>query len=49
MVIFLMGMEDHQEGGMDIQEQVVNLWVEVDPQVAKDLEEEVEANFWLEV
>jgi hypothetical protein len=49
VVILLMGMEDHQEGGTNLQEEEVHLQVKVDPQVAEYFEEEVEANFWLEV
>jgi hypothetical protein len=50
-----MGVEDHYEGGVNLQEEVVDLqpevdlWGEVDPQVVEDLQEEVEVDFWLEV
>ncbi len=54
VVVFLMGVEDHEEGGTNLWEEVVDLQVkanprmQVDPQVAKDLQEEMEANFRLE-
>ncbi len=50
-----MGVEDHYEGGVNLQEEVVDLqpevdlWGEVDPQVVEDLQEEVEVDFRLEV
>ncbi len=50
-----MGGEDHYEGGVNLQEEVVDLqpevdlWGEVDPQVVEDLQEEVEVDFRLEV
>jgi hypothetical protein len=47
VVVLLMGVEDHQEGEMDLWEEVVDLQVEVDPYVEQDLQEVVEANFWL--
>jgi hypothetical protein len=49
VVVLLIGVEDHQEGGVDLWEEVVDLQaeadprVEVDPQVAKNLQEQVEA------
>jgi hypothetical protein len=55
VIILLMEMEDHQEGGANLQEEEVDLQakvdpqVEVDPQVAKYFQEEVEADFRLEV
>jgi hypothetical protein len=42
MVVLFMGVEDGQEGGIDLREEVVD-------QVVEDFQEEVEANFWLEV
>ncbi len=40
-----MEVEDHQKGGVDLQKEVVDLQVEVNPQLVKDLQEEVEADF----
>jgi hypothetical protein len=31
LVVLFMGMENHQEGGTDVQEEVVDLQVEADP------------------
>jgi hypothetical protein len=44
VVILLMGVEDHQEGEIDLREEVVDLQAEADPQVV-----EVEVDFWFEV
>ncbi len=42
-----MGVEDHEEEVVDLQVKA-NPRMQVDPQVAKDLQEEMEANFRLE-
>jgi hypothetical protein len=42
-----MGMEDHQEGEVDLREDMANPQVEVESQVVKDMQEVVEADLWL--
>jgi hypothetical protein len=50
VVVFLMGVEDHQEGEVDLREEVVDLQAEADPQMEADPQVvEVEVDFWFEV